>query len=212
MHPPSSSTSRASRNQTRSRIIDAAYELFVAGGQNNVGLREIAERLGVSAMMPYKYFPSKDHIMMELRLGAFDAFANQLNAAFHKSDEAEPALRSVCSAYLIYALEHPNPYRLMFDVWEFGRQDEIDRDYGESAKREMQSWRVNRDAVAAFANAEALQIDIDLGAHLVWSALHGLASLHLARKLAFGLHFEDLHGPTIDSIVEGLRRSSPRKL
>lgn len=209
MHAPSSSTSRGSPDQTRSLIINAAYELFVSGGQNNVSLREIAKRLGVSAMMPYKYFPSKDHIMMELRLGAFDAFADRLKAAFHESDEAESALRAVCLAYLVYAQEHPNAYRLMFDVWAFDRQDEIDRDYGESAKREVQSWRVNREAVAAFADAEVLQIDIDLGAHLVWSALHGLASLHLARKLAFGLHFEDLHGPTIDSIVEGLRRSSP---
>ena len=209
MHAPSSSTSRASSDQTRSRIINAAYELFVSGGQNNVSLREIAKRLGVSAMMPYKYFPSKDHIMMELRLGAFDAFADRLKAAFHGSDEPESALRAVCLAYLVYAQEHPNAYRLMFDVWAFDRQDEIDHDYGESAKREVQSWRVNRQAVAAFADEEVLQIDIDLGAHLVWSALHGLASLHLARKLAFGFHFEDLHGPTIDSIVEGLRRSSP---
>ncbi|MEN0077911.1 MAG: TetR/AcrR family transcriptional regulator [Pseudomonadota bacterium] len=201
-------TSRVNYDLTRGKIIRAAYELFVAGGQGKVGLREIAKRLGVSAMMPYKYFPSKDHIMMELRLGAFDEFSARLAEARKTADGPESALRGVCSAYLSYAQEHPNAYRLMFDLWEFDRQDEIDRDFGIDAKREMQSWRVNREAVAAFAQAQGLEIDVDLGAHVVWAALHGLASLHLARKLAFGLHFDDLHRPLIDSIVEGLKRAS----
>lgn len=183
----------------------AAKELFMLGGQGRVGMRDIAKRLGVSPMMPYRYFRSKDHIIMTLRLLAFDDLKAQLELAFKRSTDPEQALRAVCSAYFLFASENENSYRLMFDVWEFDKQIEIDRDFGPQAKREVGSWAVNVKAVKAFVEAEALPIEVELGAHLVWSGLHGLVTLYLARKLAFGVSFEELQAPAIDHIILGLR-------
>ena len=194
------------------RILEAAYELFVLGGHANVSLRGIAKYLGVSPMMPYKYFPSKDHIMMTLRLRAFEQLTNRMELAFHSSEDAEHKLRAVCSAYLLFAQENENSYRLMFDLWEFDRQGEIDRDFGLIAKRETQSWLVNYRSVAEYVKVEGLQIDVNQGAHLVWSALHGLVTLHLSEKLVFGLSFEALQGPVIDSIIVTLRSFSNKQL
>ncbi len=47
-------------------ILDAARELFVAEGYQNVSIRKIAERIEYSPAAIYSYFPSKDDIFLAL--------------------------------------------------------------------------------------------------------------------------------------------------
>ena len=47
-------------------ILDAARELFVADGYQNVSIRKIAERIEYSPAAIYSYFPSKDDIFFAL--------------------------------------------------------------------------------------------------------------------------------------------------
>ena len=41
-------------------------------------------------------------------------------------------------------------------------------------------------------------------AHIIWQTLHGLVSLHTAKKLGFGLSLDNLIRPTIISLLKGL--------
>ena len=54
------------REAVRRAILDAARELFVAEGFQNVSIRKIAERIEYSPAAIYGYFPSKDDIFFEL--------------------------------------------------------------------------------------------------------------------------------------------------
>src|SRR5229473_317816 len=47
-------------------ILDAARELFVKEGYQNVSIRKIAERIEYSPAAIYSYFPSKDDIFFAL--------------------------------------------------------------------------------------------------------------------------------------------------
>src|SRR6478672_13798182 len=47
-------------------ILDAARELFVAEGYQNVSIRKIAEKIEYSPAAIYGYFPSKDDIFLAL--------------------------------------------------------------------------------------------------------------------------------------------------
>src|SRR4030088_889727 len=47
-------------------ILDAARELFVAEGFQNVSIRKIAERIEYSPAAIYGYFPLHDHIFVAL--------------------------------------------------------------------------------------------------------------------------------------------------
>lgn len=47
-------------------ILDAARDLFVTDGYNNVSIRKIAERIEYSPAAIYSYFPSKDDIFFAL--------------------------------------------------------------------------------------------------------------------------------------------------
>src|SRR5918995_1571884 len=54
------------REAVRRAILDAARELFVAEGFQNVSIRKIAERIEYSPAAIYSYFPSKDDIFFAL--------------------------------------------------------------------------------------------------------------------------------------------------
>jgi AcrR family transcriptional regulator len=54
------------REAVRRSILDAARELFVAEGFQNVSIRKIAERIEYSPAAIYGYFPSKDDIFFAL--------------------------------------------------------------------------------------------------------------------------------------------------
>src|SRR5258707_3304736 len=54
------------RESVHRAILDAARDLFVAEGFQNVSIRKIAERIEYSPAAIYGYFPSKDDIFFAL--------------------------------------------------------------------------------------------------------------------------------------------------
>src|SRR3954470_15008431 len=54
------------REAVRRAILDAARDLFVTEGYQNVSIRKIAERIEYSPASIYSYFESKDDIFFEL--------------------------------------------------------------------------------------------------------------------------------------------------
>ncbi len=51
--------------QTRQSIADAALELFLARGFDDVGVKEIADRADVSVTTLFKHFPSKESLLFD---------------------------------------------------------------------------------------------------------------------------------------------------
>ena len=65
----------------RAEILDVAEALHESQGLEAVSLRRIAARAGCSATTPYRYFPSKEHVLLGLRVRAYDAVRDALEAS-----------------------------------------------------------------------------------------------------------------------------------
>jgi AcrR family transcriptional regulator len=65
---------------TRREILDAALDLFAAGGYFGTSMRQIARAVGVRESALYHHFPSKDAILLELLGELGPAKAQQLAA------------------------------------------------------------------------------------------------------------------------------------
>ncbi|WP_215542928.1 TetR/AcrR family transcriptional regulator [Amycolatopsis sp. CA-230715] len=52
--------------QTRKALADAALELFLERGYDQVGVREVADAADVSVTTLFKYFPSKESLVFDL--------------------------------------------------------------------------------------------------------------------------------------------------
>jgi AcrR family transcriptional regulator len=184
----------------RSAMREVATRRFAKLGEAGVTMRGLAEDLGCSAMTPYRYFRDKEEIFAMVRMAALEAFAASQERALASEREPVRRLYAMGRAYVAHALEHPDEYRVMFEL-----ERRTDRTYPEPAELGRRGWLPLRTSIAEAVVARKLRGDVDTIAHLAWSALHGLVMLHLAGKLHLGRDLESLVDPTIEMVLAGAR-------
>ncbi len=175
----------------RDALCEAATRLFGAHGYAGVTLRALAGELGCSPMTPYRYFDNKAAIFAAVREASFARFAQAQQSAAATAREPVAKLRALCEAYVRFAIDEPAAYRIMFEL------DPPEDEVPHMRSAEHASWTTMRDVVAEAVATGVLRGDPDIVAHLLWSGVHGLVSLHLAGKLVLGATLDDLLEPFI---------------
>ena len=103
------------REAVRRGILDAARELFVAEGYQNVSIRKVAERIEYSPAAIYGYFPSKDDIFFALAEEGFRLlFAYGASPRAANADDPGDGMRAMFWRYYEFSKEHPEYFALMF--------------------------------------------------------------------------------------------------
>ncbi|MEA1648128.1 TetR/AcrR family transcriptional regulator [Nitrospirillum sp. BR 11164] len=161
----------------RDRVRDVAAGLFADRGLDGFKMRDLAQRLGVSVMTPYRYFENKEAILACVRAHGFACLADALDQGLDDGSLEERVAR-LATAYGVFATAEPARYRLMFAL--------APAQVPGVAEVRRQERRVE-DAFAAhaagFAAAGLPCADpVTLG-RLLWSTLHGVAVLHLGGQL-----------------------------
>jgi AcrR family transcriptional regulator len=195
------------RTAFREAVREVATRRFAEHGEAGVTMRGLAEELGCSPMTPYKYFADRDEIFTMVRLAAIDAFVAAQHACDGVADPVE-RLRARGRAYVGFAIEHPDQYRVMFQLDRNGK-----REPAEIAKQDRRTWGpLYDDLTAAIAAGDFTGDPAEL-AHAFWAVVHGLATLHLAGKLQRGRDHASLVEPTLDLLVAGARSATkpPRR-
>src|SRR5262245_54687032 len=103
------------RKSVRRAILDAARELFVAEGFQNVSIRKIAERIEYSPAAIYGYFPSKDDIFFALAEEGFRLLCD-LGAPARRPDDAPSVdhIRDRFTRLYEFSRDHAQYFELMF--------------------------------------------------------------------------------------------------
>src|SRR6476620_365474 len=101
------------REAVRRGILDAARELFVTEGYENVSMRKIAERIEYSPAAIYGYFPSKDEIFIALAEEGVRLFADCSIGSLEGLSAIERLRRIVLRLYR-FSSDHPQYFALMF--------------------------------------------------------------------------------------------------
>lgn len=146
-------------------------------------MRQLAADLGVSPMTPYRYFKDKDAILAAVRARAFNRHAEALEAAFADTpgDLVDKA-QGVSHAYVKFAFDHSEAYRLMFDISQTSAWD-----YPELVVAATRSRATMTAHLKQMIAAGTLKGDADLIGHVYWSAIHGPIMLQLSGMLEKGL-------------------------
>jgi AcrR family transcriptional regulator len=185
----------------RERLCDAAAQIFIERGRDGFNMRELAARLGVSAMTPYRYFKDKDDILAAVRARAFQNFANVLEAALARPGEPAGRGAAVTSAYMRYAVEKPQCYRLMFDLSQPG--EDAFPDLAAAGRRARATMTAQ---ARLMIDAGLYEGDPVLIGHLTWAVLHGIAGLHLAGKLTAAPDFATLRDEAMKVLARAYRK------
>ena len=169
------------REQTKSRILDAAREMFVEDGIEAVTMREIAKRIEYTPTAIYHHFRDKQALIEELCLIDFRALAIAFQKIGRIEDPGE-RLRRIGLAYVDYALGHPSHFRFMFmtpkpslPASSFGVSDSDPNSHAYGVLRETVA-----DGIAAGRFRPEFTDPDDL-AQVLWAGVHGIASLHVVK-------------------------------
>lgn len=90
-------TPPASQLARRERILDAAIELASDGGYDAVQMREVADRAEVALGTLYRYFPSKDHLLVSAMGRTFVELQDSVQPVSGKSTPEERVYRIVAA-------------------------------------------------------------------------------------------------------------------
>src|ERR687887_517789 len=91
------------REGTRARILDATFSAVRDFGISRTTVEDVAQRAGLSRQTVYRYFPSKDHLVVALVSREEEKFLDGVRAAFLEHEDLEEAVRQSVRFVLSYA-------------------------------------------------------------------------------------------------------------
>ena len=170
------------RLETRERILDAARELFIAGGYDGVSMRDIADKVEYSATAIYGHFADKDELFREICHEDFRRLAQSMIGLAQVTDPVE-RIRKIGVAYIEFGQKHPNHYRTMF-MTPHPPILEPDAALVGKGNPEEDAYEFLRVTVAEAMKAGAFREDLtdpNLVAQTLWASAHGVISLYIAK-------------------------------
>ena len=144
----------------RTAALQAAGKVLEKEGVAALSLREVARRAGVSHNAPYRHFPDRNALLAALAAEGFELLSAQL---------AANQGRDMGAAYVRFALEHPQRFRLMF-----GGLLKLE-DHPQLADASAGAY----GALVAAMKAQKEIRDPETAAAAAWSLVHGLSHLLL---------------------------------
>jgi AcrR family transcriptional regulator len=177
----------------RGRVCSVAAVLLAEMGYDNFTMRDLAKRLGSSAMTPYRYFANKDAILALVRVKGFSLLADRLESVLRDEGTAAEKSRAFVACYVTFAREENAFYRLMFENALASGTSEPDRE-----ERRVRS--LFAEHAKSQSDRMGLDIDADRIGELLWSTLHGAVVFQRMGRIG-GHDFECLVENVLASVV-----------
>ncbi len=178
------------RENLRRAILDAARELFVTHGFDNVSMRKIADKIEYSPTTIYLHFKDKDEIFVTLAEEGFTLLADRLEPYHIRVADPIERIRQAGHEYFAFAQEQPHYYNIMFAM----KSEMIQGKKGE----ELADTQHARAGLRAFGfimrcvhegiaqgripHGDLSEENILLLSHVIWASIHGLSALLLADR------------------------------
>jgi AcrR family transcriptional regulator len=190
----------------RQEILDAASELFVKEGYENVSMRRIAEKIEYSPTTIYLYFKDKAELLENVCHETFALLSARLKRIMEQPGDPVEHLKRGLLAYIQFGLENPHHYRatFMMPIPEGFDQEE----YKKPDSPGMQAFDFLRrcvyDCIAAnkFHNANP-----EIISQTLWSGVHGITSLLINYEQGFPwVDQKQLIPFVVDTLISGVSR------
>jgi AcrR family transcriptional regulator len=188
----------------RREILDAARDLFVRDGYDNVSMRKIAERIEYSPTTIYLYFKDKAELLHEI---CEDTFAQMIatleginQSGGHPVDRLERGMR----AYVWFGIGHPNHYRLTFMTPH--THDDLPDGFVLETSLGWKAFSMLRSMVAECIDQGHFHpADPDVVSQAVWTMIHGVTSLLISDGTFPWIDRDTLVDQVVRTTTEGLR-------
>lgn len=201
---PATRRPRAKRGQgelLRADILAAAEQLLIkTGDQEAVSIRAIADAAGVTPPSIYLHFADKTELLGAVCEARFADLSRSMREATQGIADPLEVLWAIGRGYVRFGLENPEHYRIMFMTRPLAEGLPLDRLPG------LTAFGFVVEAVARCMDAGAIAAgDPFLVATNLWTAMHGVTSLLIARPDFPWPDFDRLMGLVLDVQSKGLQ-------
>ncbi|MFT6109750.1 MAG: AcrR family transcriptional regulator [Planctomycetota bacterium] len=178
---------RATGTDLKQAILDEARRVLEEKGYTALSTRRIAGAVGCTATSIYLYFKSKDALIYALIEEGFEELNTRMIAAVDGEGTVRERLERAADSYIRFGLERTTYYEIMFML----RAEQMER-------YPAASYRRARATLDAFSKVAEMSPDVGLLAGTaVWSNLHGLVALLVAKRIDIRIDREALIQHTI---------------
>ncbi len=186
----------------RAACVDAGIALAEADGPDAVTIRGVARLAGVSHTAPLHHFRDRAELLHEVAERGFHLLLERLDREIRPGAGPLESLRTYGVAYVLQAVEHPGLFQVMFAP--------CDDPPGEAAYRRLIELCAAVQATGDIPGNDPFRLGL-----LVWSTVHGLASLYGHMGLDSGTSGQPTDARlaaegTLDDLLGALARPAAR--
>ncbi len=159
----------------RATLVETATRMLESG--EPFSLRAVAREAGVSPTAPYRHFADRGALESAVAVQGFRCLGEQF--ALAGPPRSLEDLAALAMIYIEFALDRPAVFRLMF-----GQEcDDTNDERVHASGRLHEQLAAALDGLFPTRTSSTPESDPDALAIAVWGLVHGLAFLHLDRKL-----------------------------
>ena len=195
----------------RQSILDAASELVVEQGHQNLSIRKIAEKIEYAPSTIYLYFEDKYEILASICIDVFEQLSDRLEELRKTEPDPLQMLRRGLRCYIEFGLANPSHYMVTFlTPWPDLPPEHPAAAMGTDTAG-ARAYDYLRQAIQRGIDAGQIRAgDANMLAQATWLAVHGLTSGIIC--MGQDPHFpwverETLIAGQLDLLIGGLRPS-----
>ena len=205
------------KENLRQEILDAARQLFLRNGYENVSMRQIAKKIEYSPTTIYLYFKNKSELFHSLCEEAFAKLEKQLDGivkidvdparlpskGMEASTDPVWCLRKGAEAYIRFGLHYPHHYRLLFLTPHPEDKDPEFQFKGSAGER---SFRFLLEIISlGIGQGKFRKSDPMMLAQTCWAVMHGITSLLITQMDFPWVDKEGLIQSVVEALVRGVK-------
>jgi AcrR family transcriptional regulator len=187
----------------RQEILEAASELFVTEGYEQVSMRRIADRIEYSPTTIYLYFKDKSELLEQVCQEAFSRLSVLLKRILEQPGDPLERLAKGLVAYVHFGLDHPHQYRTAFMM---PKPEDFDKSkYLHANSPGLQAFDFLRRGVESCKASGKLRMgDVELSSQTLWCGVHGVTSLFITHRAFPWVGREQVIHSLVDTLILGI--------
>lgn len=185
------------KEETRCKILEAAYRIVKAEGWQGLNMRKIADDIEYTPPVIYEHFSNKDAILMEITKKGFLQLYNELKDLKDQISDPEELLEAMWMNFWAFAFKNREMYQVMFGV-------EMTCCMMKVPEAELQ-YNLFLDAIGKVMEGYPIPDVVKQKYFTLFSVVHGLVSINIVGNGLDGEMNTQILKDAISGIIRSLK-------
>lgn len=172
----------------RNELLETGIEFINQHGEDNLSLRKVAEKCGVSNAAPYAHFKNKNAFLVAMQQYVLDLFTQTLEKTIETYKDADNLLPMLGKSYIMFFYNNPLYYDFIFSRKNMKVKLALD----DTDKNENRPFEILKSvAIKVFSKAHLPEKTIQNKIIAMWALVHGLAGISTMPNVEYDNNWEE---------------------